>query len=117
MSESHCRNLEEERLPMERVTNPNKEKKGQVAEVLTEDYMSTKESSHEDDQLSYVVKKIAWESTRLRKRKKILDNTHGKRQSKHSRQRFVKRVRKEGIISDRPKLETPQNGHVFRTDQ
>jgi len=35
-----------------------------------EDYMSTEESSNEDDQLSYVVKKVTWESERLRKRKK-----------------------------------------------
>ena len=46
------------------------EKKGQVAEVLTEDRMSTEESSNEDDQLSYVVKTIPWESEKLRKRKK-----------------------------------------------
>ena len=65
--------------------------------------MSTEESSNEDDQLSYIVKKVAWESERLRKRKKILDKTHEKTQSKRSRQRFVKRVRQERIISDRPK--------------
>ena len=88
---------------MERVTNWNKDKKGKVAEVLTEDYMSTEESSNEDDQLTYIIKTIPWESERLRKRKKILDKTHGKTQSKRSRQRFVKRVRQEGIVSDRPK--------------
>lgn len=60
----------------------NKQKKGQVAEVLTEDYMSTEESSNEDDQLSYVVKAIPWESEKLIKRKKVLDKTHGKAQSK-----------------------------------
>lgn len=61
------------------------EKKGQVAEVLTEDRMSTEESSNENDQLSYVVKTIPWESEKLRKRKKVLDKTHGKTQSKCSR--------------------------------
>ena len=66
---------------LEKVTTWNKEKKGQVAEVLTEDFMSTKESLNEDDQLSFVVKTISWESERLRKRKKILDKTHGKTQS------------------------------------
>ena len=59
--------------------------------------MSTEESSNEDDQLSFVVKKVTWESERLRKRKKSLDKSHEKTQSKRSRQRFVKRVRQEGI--------------------
>ena len=83
--------------------NWNKEKKGQVAEVSTEDYMSTEESSNEDDQLTYVVKKMAWESERLTKRKKVLDETHEKTQFKRSRQRFVNRIRQEGMISVRPK--------------
>ena len=69
-------------LALEKVTTWNKEKKGQVAEVLTEDYMSTEESSNEDDQLSYIVKRIPWESEKLRKRKRVLDKTHGKTQSK-----------------------------------
>ena len=55
--------------------------------------MSTEESSNEEDQLTYVVKKMAWESERLTKRKKVLDKTHEKTQSKRSRQRFLKRIR------------------------
>ena len=85
------------------VINWSKEKKGQVAEVLTEDYMSTEESSNEDDQLTYIVRTITWESERLTKRKKVLDKTHEKNQSKRSRQRLIKRVRHEGMISVRPK--------------
>ena len=54
--------------------------------------MSTEESSNEDDQLSYVVKTIPWESEKLEKGKKM-DKTHVKTQSKHSKQRFVKRFR------------------------
>ena len=53
--------------------------------------MSTEESSNEDDQLSYVVKTIPWESEKLEKGKKM--DTHVKTQSKRSKQRFVKRFR------------------------
>ena len=45
--------------------------------------MSTEESSNEDDQLSYVVKTIPWESKMLEKGKKM-DKTHVKTQSKRS---------------------------------
>ena len=79
-------------LSLENVTAWNKEKKGQVVEVLTEEYMSTEESSNEDDQLSYVVKTIPWESKMLEKGKQM-DKTHVKTQSKRSKQRFVKRFR------------------------
>ena len=78
--------------------------KGEMAEVLTEAYMSSEESEQEDGKLVYVVKTIPWESEDLKKRKRKLDRIHKKNQSKCSQDRAVKRVRKEGALSllDRP---------------
>lgn len=78
-------------LALDKVTTWNKEKKGQVAEVLTEDYMSTEESSNEDDQLSYVIKTIPWESEKCRKRKKNLEQ----KTRKNSVQAFKTAIREK----------------------
>ena len=82
-----------------------KNEKGEVAEVLTEQFMSSEESENEeDDQVIYVVKTIPWESEKLEKRKKRLDKEYNKTQTKCQNKRSVKRVRREGV-SSRPKPE------------
>lgn len=52
------------------------EKKGQMAEILTEPYMSSEDS--DDNGQKYVVKELSWESRKLIKRKKQLDKFYHK---------------------------------------
>ena len=53
--------------------------KGEMAEVLTNAYMSSQESDQEDGRLVYVVKTVPWESEELKKRKRKLDRIHTKK--------------------------------------
>jgi hypothetical protein len=41
-----------------------------VAEILTEEFMSSKELSSEDDSAIYIMKTPSWETSQLKKRKK-----------------------------------------------
>ena len=84
---------------MELVTKWDRKKRGEVAEILSEEYMSSEESADEDGTMVYVVKAIPWESIKLKKRKRILDQKFSKNHSARSRQHSVKRVRKEGVNS------------------
>lgn len=88
---------------MEKVKKWDKNLKEKVAEVLTDEYMSSEESSIEDDSAVYVIKTIPWESSQLKKRKRKLDKAYEKSSGKRSKQRSVKRVRKDEIISLREK--------------
>ena len=73
----------------------NKKRKGEMAEVLTEAYMSSEDSEYDESGklLNYNVKDLAWESPKLKKRKKLLDKLYNKSQSQRSQNRLVKRVR------------------------
>ena len=76
-----------------------------MAEVLREEYMSSEESAYDEDTkdlVQYNVKELAWESTKLTKRKKKLDKIHHKSKSACSQKRSVKRVR-DKTLSLRPK--------------
>ena len=53
--------------------------KGEMAEVLTDAYMSSMESDREDGRLVYVVKIALWESEELKERKRKLDRIHTKK--------------------------------------
>ncbi|KAJ7388999.1 hypothetical protein OS493_034388 [Desmophyllum pertusum] len=90
-------------VALEKVKKWDKNLKGKVAEVLTDEYMSSEESSIEDDSAVYVIKTIPWESSQLKKRKRKLDKAYEKSSGKRSKQRSVKRVRKDEIISLREK--------------
>ena len=57
-------------MALEHVRKWNKTVKGKVAEILTEEFMSSEESSNEDDSAIYIIKTIPWESSQLKKRKK-----------------------------------------------
>ncbi|KAJ7355050.1 hypothetical protein OS493_028265 [Desmophyllum pertusum] len=85
-------------VALEKVKKWDKNLKGKVAEVLTDEYMSSEESSIEDDSAVYVIKTIPWESSQLKKRKRKLDKAYEKSSGKRSKQRSVKRVRKDEII-------------------
>ena len=69
----------------------------------TENFMSSEESADEDGSLVYAVKTIPWESALLKKRKKKLDKIYAKTSTKRSKQRSVKRVRRDGDISSTQK--------------
>ena len=69
-------------------------KKEQMADVLREDFMSSEDSDSGKE--VYKVKTLPWESEQLSKNKRRLDEFHASRQSMHSQQRFVKRVRITG---------------------
>ena len=53
--------------------------KGEIAEVLTDAYMSSEESDQEDGRLIYALKTVPWESEELKKRKRRLDRIHTKK--------------------------------------
>ena len=87
-------------IALEHVKKWDQNEKGEVAEVLTEQFMSSEESENEeDDKVIYVVKTIPWESEKLKKRKKRLDKEYNKTQTKCQNKRSVKRVRREGVSS------------------
>ena len=54
----------------------NKKRKGEMAEVLTEAYMSSEDSEYDESGklLNYNVKDLAWESPKLKKRKSYWTN-------------------------------------------
>ena len=84
-----------------------KEVKGKMAEVLTEDYMSSEESECEENAdgevtvTAYVVKDITWESEKMKRRKGKLDKTFKKSQSPRSQKRTIRRIHKDGFLSTR----------------
>ena len=57
-------------LALERVKKWDAGRKGKIAEVLAEPYMSSEESGEEEGSKVYVVKSIPWESRLLKKEKK-----------------------------------------------
>lgn len=76
-----------------------------MVKVLTEDYMSSEDSEYDEhtkELKHYLVKDLAWESSKLTKRKKKLDKIHKKSQSERSLKRSLKRVR-DKTLSLRPK--------------
>lgn len=77
--------------------------KGKVAEVLQDDYMSSEESQDEDSTVTFILKTIPWESKKLKKRKEKLDKEYQKHHTTRQTKRSVKRVRKDGVVSLRPK--------------
>ena len=50
-------------------------RKGRIAKILAEPYMSSEESGEEEGSKVYVIKTIPWESELLKKRKRKLDKT------------------------------------------
>ena len=62
-----------------------------MAELLiTEAYMSSEDS--DDNGRRYVVKELSWESRKLSKRKKQLDNFYHMQHSQRTKERLVPRV-------------------------
>ena len=54
--------------------NWDRKRKAEVAEILNEDFMSSEESADdENSEIVYQVKKLSWESARLKKTKHKLD--------------------------------------------
>ena len=92
-------------LALETVKKWDAARKGQIAEVLAEPYMSSEESGEEEGSKVYVIKTIPWESRQLKKRKRKLDKVYSKTVSKRSKQRLVRRVRRDGVHSSVPKPE------------
>ena len=65
-----------------------------MAEVLTEDYMSSEDTDiDEAGKSANSVKELSWESRMLIKRKKAFDKFYVGQQSKRTRDRSIKRVR------------------------
>ena len=64
-----------------------------MAEVLTEDFISSEDTDmNEDGKFVYTVKDLAWESRKLTKRKKVLDKFYAGQHSKHGRNHSIKRL-------------------------
>ena len=77
-------------------------KKGQVAEVLREEAMSSEESCFEEEGetrklVSYQVKRLPWESRKLKKYKKKLDIAYRKSLPKRARDRILPREVSENL--------------------
>lgn len=78
--------------------NWDNHKKGKAAEVLTLEAMSSEESTYEEDEnhnrklTHYSVRRLSWESRKLKVIKKKLDKAYGKRLTKRAKERVVKRV-------------------------
>lgn len=84
-------------LSLERV-NWTKKKKARVAACLVDEAMSSEESCLEDDGhgkmrlVKYKVKPLSWESQRLSKAKKSLDDVYHDNMSKRAKDRLLPRV-------------------------
>ena len=91
----------------------NKSEKGKIAELLTEDYMSSEESQSEDEsddegrsnKKKLCINTLPWESKELKTYKKKLDEQYASHQSVRSRRREFKRDRAHGNYFSRPKPE------------
>jgi hypothetical protein len=76
----------------------NVNKKGRVAEILTEVAMSSEESQEESDGeggrkvVSYKIKKLKWKSERMKKAKKVLDKCYLKTLTQRAQDRILPRV-------------------------
>ena len=75
-----------------------------MAEILSEDYMSSEENDVEG---KFLVKELAWESRKLEKRKQQLDKFYNEQHSKGTRERLVKRVRDEVLSGQQKPLDCP----------
>ena len=73
-------------------------KKGRAAEILVDEAMSSEESCTEEDEngrmkvVGYKVKRLSWESRKLRKIKDLLDNAVKERQTQRARDRALPRT-------------------------
>lgn len=88
----------------------NKSEKGMMAELLTEEYMSSEVSDAGDDkgrsnkQKIYIIT-LPWESKKLKTIKRKLDEEYASHQSVRSQRRKFDRVRDSEDYSSRPKPE------------
>ena len=99
--------------------------KGKVAEVLTEEYMSSEVSESGEESLSgdegcskekkLYIKTVPWESEELKTLKSKLDKEYASRQTSRARRREFQRDRRPEDVSSRSK---PKNGPswAFRKD-
>ena len=83
--------------------------KGKAEEILMYDAMSSEESSYEDDGgqqklVQYSVKKLSWESPKMKKIKNRLDKYYHRKLSTRARQRIVPRVVSASLSNREPPL-------------
>ena len=88
---------------LKKITWPTS-KKAQLAEILSEDYMSSEESDVEG---KFLVKELAWESRKLEKRRQQLDKFYNEQHSKRTRERLVKRVRGDVLSAQQKPVDCP----------
>ena len=91
--------------------------KGEAAEVLTEEYMSSEVSESEEESLlgdegcskekKLYIRTVPWESEELKTIKNKLDKEYASRQTSRARRREFQRDRRPEDVSSRPK---PNNG-------
>ena len=67
-----------ETLALESVKKWDAGRKGRIAEILAEPYMSSEESGEEEGSKVCVIKTILWKRELLKKRKRKLDKTYWK---------------------------------------
>ncbi|CAB4033220.1 Hypothetical predicted protein, partial [Paramuricea clavata] len=88
-------------------------KRGKVAEVLVEEAMSSEESCVEEDEsgktkiVGYKIKRLSWESRKLRKVKVFLDKTMRESQTQRARDRALPRTHHEQESSRLPLKDFP----------
>ena len=75
-----------------------------MAEILSEDYMSSEESDVEG---KFLVKELSWESRKLEKRRQQLDKFYNEQHSKRTMERLVKRVRGEVLSAQQKPVDCP----------
>ena len=75
-----------------------------MAEILSEDHMSSEESDVEG---KFLVKELAWESRKLEKTNQQLDKFYNEQHSKRTRERLVKRVRGEVLSAQQKPVDCP----------
>ena len=88
---------------LKKITWPTS-KKAQLAEILSEDYMSSEESDVEG---KFLVKELSWESRKLEKRRQQLDKFYNEQHSKRTMERLVKRVRGEVLSAQQKPVDCP----------
>lgn len=76
----------------------NTKKRGRAAEILVEEAMSSEESSVEEDEngrrkvIGYKVKRLSWESSKLKSIKAFLDKAMSESQTQRARDRALPRT-------------------------